>query len=180
MLFKFLLLLTVSLLAVFYLVCEDRLLSPGPLPQVDEKCWSPSGDCSHLSDAVLKFTVNVSDQQLEELQSRITTDLTRLVGPLKDSAFHYGFNTDYLAEVAQYWIQSYDWRKEERTINSFPQFTTNIDGLDIHFLHAKPNPVPGKKIVPLLLVHGWPGSVVEFLDIIPLLNRQQELELSIF
>jgi len=72
--------------------------------------------------------------------------------------------------VAEYWIKTYDWRKEERIINSFPQFTTNIQGLNIHFLHVKPTPVPGKKIVPLLLVHGWPGSVVEFLDMIPLLT----------
>ena len=169
MLLKVLTVLSVCLVALLYLLCEDKLLPVGPLPELEDQCWA--GECGdQLSQDVVQFRVNVSDLELQDLQARIKSDLQRLVDPLEDSRFQYGFNTKYLAEVAEYWSQTYDWRSEEQIINSFPQFQTNIDGLNIHFLHVKPRPVKGKKILPLLLVHGWPGSVVEFLDIIPLLT----------
>ena len=159
---------SVCLLVCLYLQCEDRLLQAEDLPLLQDRCWA--GDCQQPSDSIVKFTVNVSEGELQDIQARLTADLARLVPPLQDSAFHYGFNTHHLAQLAEYWSQSYDWRAEERILNSFPQFKTDIDGLNIHFLHVRPRPVPGKKIVPLLLVHGWPGSVVEFLDIIPMLT----------
>ena len=93
---------------------------------------------------VVQFRVNVSDQELEDLQARIQSDLQRLVGPLPESGFQYGFNSKFLAEVAEYWSQTYDWRTAERTINSLPQFRTNIDGLNIHFLHVKRPELRGK------------------------------------
>ena len=169
MLLKVLTVLSTCLVLLLYLFCEDRLLPEGSLPHLEEdQCWA--GDCTQLSQDVLQFKVNLTDLELQDLQARIKSDLTRLVGPLEDSGFLYGFNSKFLAQVAEYWSQAYNWRAEEQTINSFPQFKTNIDGLNIHFLHVKPRPVTGKRILPLLLVHGWPGSVVEFLDIIPLLT----------
>ena len=74
--------------------------------------------------------------------------------------------------MGKYWLNDYDWRKQEKMINQFPQYKTNIDGLDIHFIHLKPDPakVKGKKVLPLLIGHGWPGSVVEFVKILPLLT----------
>ena len=171
MLLKVLTVLSVCLVTLLYLLCEDKLVPQGFLPQLEDQCWA--GDCSQPSPDVVQFRVNVSELELRDLQARIQSDLQRLVGPLENSGFLYGFNTNYLAELADYWSQTYDWRSEERIINSFPQFQTDIDGLNIHFLHVQPRPVKGKKILPLLLVHGWPGSVVEFLDIIPLLTTGQ-------
>ena len=69
----------------------------------------------------------------------------------------------YLKELVEYWRTKYDWRKQERKLNEFPQFTTEIDGLDIHFIHARS---PHENALPLVITHGWPGSVVEFLKII--------------
>jgi pimeloyl-ACP methyl ester carboxylesterase len=69
----------------------------------------------------------------------------------------------YLRELAEYWRTSYDWRKHEARLNQLPQFTTTIDGANLHFLHVR-SPEPAA--TPLLLLHGWPGSVVEFLDLI--------------
>lgn len=74
----------------------------------------------------------------------------------------------YLKEMTDYWKNSYDWRKYETQLNEFPQFITKIDGQNIHFLHIKS---PEPDATPLMLIHGWPGSFVEFLDVIdPLTN----------
>ena len=95
-------------------------------------------------------------------------DLGRLrevgVKSLDDSAFEYGFSPDYLTTVvAPYWLKTFNWKKQEKILNDIlPQFKTAIDGLDIHFAHVKPDPVlcEGKKVVPILMVHGWPGNTM--------------------
>jgi len=119
---------------------------------------------------ITKFQVKSPANTISDLHARIKSDLARLPPPLEGSRFEYGFNTEFLGEVARYWVEEYDWEKQLALLNSFPQFHTSIDGLNIHYLHAKPEHTAGRKIVPLLLVHGWPGSVVEFLDMIPLLT----------
>ena len=98
--------------------------------------------------------------------TRIQNDLTRLtsvgVRPVDNSGFTNGFNLDYLInDVANYWMKNFNWRKQEQLLNDvMPQFKTQIDGLDVHFAHIKPNAKlsKGKKILPLLIVHGWPGK----------------------
>ena len=70
---------------------------------------------------------------------------------------------DYLEGLAGYWRNGYDWRKAEARLNEFPQFTTEVDGQNLHFLHVRS---PEADATPLLLIHGWPGSIVEFLDVI--------------
>jgi juvenile hormone epoxide hydrolase len=74
--------------------------------------------------------------------------------------------------LGDYWLKKYDWRKQEKMLNGFPQFMTTIDGVDVHFMHVKPDPVKsaGKTVLPLLMGHGWPGSVVEFVKILPMLT----------
>ena len=120
------------------------------------------------------FRISVSDSNLKDLKERIGSDLKKVVDPLDDTGFEYGFNGEYLRQLGKYWNDSYNWRQQEKLLNSFSQFTTRIDGLDIHFLHVKPKHDSARKIVPLLLVHGWPGSFVEFLDIIPILTSGRE------
>lgn len=73
--------------------------------------------------------------------------------------FSYGFNLKTLLEFKDYWVNKYDWRKEEKLINSFPHFVTQIEGLKIHFILVKPPAKTYKTVVQLLLSHGWPGSV---------------------
>ena len=120
------------------------------------------------------FRISVSDSNLKDLKERIGSDLKKVVDPLDATGFEYGFNGEYLRQLGKYWNDSYNWRQQEKLLNSFSQFTTRIDGLDIHFLHVKSKPDSTRKIVPLLLVHGWPGSFVEFLDIIPILTSGRE------
>ena len=79
-----------------------------------------------------------------------------------------GVPVDYLKELAEHWRTQYDWRRWEARLNESPQFTTEIDGQNIHFLHVRS---PESNAMPLILTHGWPGSIVEFLNIIePLVN----------
>eukprot|EP00092_Neocalanus_flemingeri_P056792 GFUD01067373.1.p1 GENE.GFUD01067373.1~~GFUD01067373.1.p1 ORF type:complete len:472 (+),score=108.11 GFUD01067373.1:30-1445(+) len=159
---------------LLFLLCEDRLLLVPVTPVVPDRWWG-KGEGGNVDDEkISEFLISVSEDTISELRSRIISDLPRLSPALEDSAFNYGFNTKFLKDIARYWLEEFDWQAQETLLNSFPQFITNIDGLDIHYLHVKPSPVSGQKVVPLLLVHGWPGSIVEFLDIIPLLTAGNE------
>lgn len=82
-------------------------------------------------------------------------------------------NTNLLKNIVDYWKNEYDWRKQESFLNQYPQFKVSVQGLKIHFLHVKPKEANGLKVLPLLLLHGWPGSVREFYEIIPILTSQQ-------
>lgn len=95
---------------------------------------------------------------------------TRYVTPLEDSQFNYGFPGTELRKVVDYWRTKYDWRKEEAKLNAYPQFLTQIEGLDVHFIRVRPTK-PAKVVVPLLVVHGWPGSVLEYYKSFPLLTE---------
>lgn len=112
------------------------------------------------------FRIEITDSDLTDLNSRLTE--TRWPDQLPSERWTRGVPVDYLRELAAYWADGFDWRAQEAELNSYPQFRTQIDGQIIHFLHVE-SPEPHAR--PLILLHGWPGSVVEFLDIIgPLSN----------
>lgn len=92
--------------------------------------------------------------------------------PLEGVQQQYGFNTNNLKNIIDFWLNNYDWRKREILLNKFPQYTVKIQGLKIHYLHVKPNTTitENLKILPLLILHGWPSSVREFFDLIPILT----------
>lgn len=75
-----------------------------------------------------------------------------------------------LQDIVEFWKTKYNWKEREQFLNKFPQFTTSIQGLNIHFIHVKPAKVENVKVLPLLLLHGWPGSVREFYEILPILT----------
>ncbi|MEU8261689.1 epoxide hydrolase family protein [Micromonospora sp. NPDC048999] len=107
------------------------------------------------------FKVDVPESQLVDLRQRIAA--TRWPGENIASDWERGVPANYLKELAEYWGTKYDWRAAERRLNEYPQFVTDIDGANIHVLHIT-SPEPGA--TPVVLTHGWPGSIVEFLDII--------------
>jgi pimeloyl-ACP methyl ester carboxylesterase len=111
------------------------------------------------------FKVDVSDEVLKDLRERL--DRTRFPDEVPDTGWEYGTNLAYMKELVEYWRTRYDWRKHEAELNRFAHYKTTIDGLDIHFIH-EPGRGPNPK--PLLLSHGWPGSVYEFMRIIPMLT----------
>jgi len=107
------------------------------------------------------FRIDVPQSDLDDLRDRLAR--TRWPDELPDAGWSRGVPLGYLRELAEYWRTAYDWRRHEARLNEFPQFTTTIDGANVHFLHVR-SPEPGA--LPLILTHGWPGSVVEFLDVI--------------
>lgn len=111
--------------------------------------------------AIVPFKIQVPDAVLADLKDRLAR--TRFPGEIAGAEWDYGTSRAYLEELVTYWRDRFDWRAAERRLNQFDQFTTTIDGLDIHFLHQRSRN-PGA--LPLVLTHGWPGSVVEFTKII--------------
>lgn len=112
------------------------------------------------------FRVEVSDDELADLKDRLAR--TRWPGPSPDGAWGYGTELGYLQQLCEYWRTEFDWRAAEARINTWPHFLTEIDGQRLHFIHARSDEPAAK---PLVITHGWPGSVCEFLDIIePLRN----------
>ena len=115
-----------------------------------------------MSDqAITPFTLSISNDAIADLKTRLGS--TRWPEQLPGPAWQRGVPVDYLRPVADYWAANFDWRVQEKRINAYPQFTTEVDGQRIHFLHVR-SAVEGA--TPLLLLHGWPGSFVEFLDVI--------------
>ncbi len=112
-------------------------------------------------DTVHPFRIDVPQDQLDDLADRLTR--TRLPAPLPGDGWDTGVPVAYLREIVDHWRDAYDWRAAEAELNAHPQFTTEIDGQNVHFLHVRS---PEPDALPLLLTHGWPGSVAEFLDVI--------------
>jgi microsomal epoxide hydrolase len=107
------------------------------------------------------FRIDIPQAQLDDLHRRL--DATRWPDELPGVGWKRGVPLEYLRELAAYWRTSFDWRAAEAQLNAHPQFVTEIDGAQVHFLHITS---PERNATPLLLTHGWPGSVAEFLDVI--------------
>jgi pimeloyl-ACP methyl ester carboxylesterase len=105
------------------------------------------------------FTVDIPEEELTELRRRI--EATRLPSKELVEDRSQGVQLATIQELATYWGTEYDWRKVEARLNALPQFTTEIDGVDIHFIHIKSE---HENALPLIMTHGWPGSVIELLD----------------
>src|SRR5215204_5609898 len=139
-------------------------------PLVLQSTLSGAQDQSHVdtksTEAIRPFKVHIPTEGLKDLRKRILN--TRWPDKETVADQSQGAQLEKLRELVQYWGTEYDWRKGEAKLNAFPQFITKIDGLDIHFIHVRskhPNAMP------LIVAHGWPGSVIEQLKIIdPLTN----------
>jgi len=105
---------------------------------------------------------------IADLKDRLSK--TRYTPPLENVGFRYGFNNEGLKPLLDYWKDTYDFNAREKFLNQYPQFKTNIQGLDIHFIHINPNTDGKTRKVPLLMLHGWPGSLREFYKIIDILK----------
>jgi pimeloyl-ACP methyl ester carboxylesterase len=113
------------------------------------------------AEAVTPFTIHVPDETLADLKKRLAR--ARFPDEVAGAEWNYGTNRAYLQQLVTYWRDQFDWRAQERSLNQFEQFTTNIDGLNIHFIWRRARE---RNAFPLLITHGWPGSFVEFTKII--------------
>ncbi len=112
-------------------------------------------------DAVRSLTIKTDEDQLEDLHQRLSR--TRFPEPIEVGGWDYGTDLDYLRTLVDYWRMDYDWSTAERSLNALHHFVTPIDGLDVHFIHQRS---PHTGALPLVITHGWPGSVFEFYKIL--------------
>jgi Epoxide hydrolase N terminus len=110
------------------------------------------------ANEIRPFHIDIPDQALDDLRRRIAATRWPHKELVPDRS--QGVQLANLQALARYWATDYDWRKAEAKLNALPQFTTAIDGLDIHFIHVKS---PHAEALPLVMTHGWPGSVIELL-----------------
>ncbi len=111
------------------------------------------------------FTLNIPETAIDDLRERLGR--TRFPDQAPGEPWAFGTNVEYLRQLVEYWRINFDWRAQEARLNAFPQYKAALHDIDVHYLHVPGN---GPDPYPLLLMHGWPGSVFEFLDIIPRLT----------
>ncbi|MFE7031905.1 epoxide hydrolase family protein [Streptomyces sp. NPDC057621] len=121
----------------------------------------PHDDSVQPGSGLRPFRIDIPQADLDDLHARL--DLTRWPDELPGVDWAYGVPRTYLKELAEYWRHSYDWRAAEARLNEWPQFTTVVDGADLHFAHIRS---PEPDATPLIVTHGWPGSIAEFLDVV--------------
>lgn len=112
-------------------------------------------------DHIEPFRIDIPDEQLANLRQRL--QMTRWPDAETPNDWSQGIPLAYMQEVCRYWAEEYDWRATEARLNALPQFRTTLDGLGFHFLHIRS---PHENALPLVMTHGWPGSIVEFLKVI--------------
>jgi pimeloyl-ACP methyl ester carboxylesterase len=122
-----------------------------------------------MGTEIKPFRVDIPQAALDDLYRRVAN--VRWPSQVPDVGWSRGAPLAYVKELVDYWTTKYDWRSFEQRINQYPQFTTAIDGQDIHFLHVRS---PHEGAFPLLLAHGWPGSVAEFLEVVEPLTRPDD------
>ncbi len=110
------------------------------------------------------FSIHIPDEDLQDLRNRLQR--TRWPDEVTDAGWAYGANRTYMQELAAYWLNTFNWRKQEERLNSFPQFRAEIEGLGVHFVHLRGK---GLNPIPLILTHGWPSSFYEMLELASLL-----------
>lgn len=114
-----------------------------------------------MTETITPFAVNIPQADLDDLDRRL--EHTRWPEQVPGVGWSHGIPVEQLRELAGYWRTGYDWRAQESWLNSFPQFVTELDGHQVHFVHVRS---PEPDALPLLLTHGWPSSIVEFLDLV--------------
>ncbi|NDL60718.1 epoxide hydrolase family protein [Phytoactinopolyspora mesophila] len=108
-----------------------------------------------------RFRIDIPQADVDDLRERLAR--TRWPSDIAGAGWSRGVPVDYLKDLVEYWRTTFDWRAQEAKLNAFDQYTTEIDGHDIHFVHVRS---PEPNAMPLMITHGWPGSVVEFMEIV--------------
>ena len=118
--------------------------------------------------SITPFSIDIDENQLADLKLRLA--MTRLPDRETPQDWSQGIPLAFMQSVKTYWEQEYQWSERQALLNQWPGFKTNLDGINVHFLHIRSKHDDAK---PLLMTHGWPGSIVEFQKIIPLLTHPE-------
>lgn len=153
-----------------------QLLTPAEVPKIPDGYWGPGAKPLKEDEKITPFKINVDNKTLQDLKNRLKVELEskRFAPPLEGIGFEYGFNTKFLPKILTHWLEKYDWKSREKMLNKYPQFKTRVGGLEIHYQHVVPPTGKGRGRRPILLMHGWPGSFVEYQKVIPLLAENKE------
>ena len=119
------------------------------------------GTTAHVQQAITPYKIHVPDEVLRDLKERLAR--TRFPDEIEGSGWEYGADLRYMKELVAYWRDKFDWRKQERALNAFDQYTTTIDGLQIHFIHQRS---PHPNAMPLVITQGFPSSISEYMKVI--------------
>ncbi|KAF9799948.1 hypothetical protein SFRURICE_013685 [Spodoptera frugiperda] len=161
---------TIVLLAAIYLGYKFMFGKPSKLPELDLQRWWGAGVKTEGQDESIRpFKIDFNDSMIADLRQRLK-NRRRFTKPLEGTQAQYGMNTDYLDAILNYWANDYNFKERAELLNAFPHFKTKIQGLDLHFIHVKPKVDGNKKVLPLLMLHGWPSSSKEFAKVIPILT----------
>ncbi|KAJ6636705.1 Juvenile hormone epoxide hydrolase 1, partial [Pseudolycoriella hygida] len=170
---KFFLAVTCAGIGYVYII----LSRPLPVPDLDfNHYWGPGEPDPYKEDASIKEQeIHFDDAIINKLRKRLNESIN-FQPPLEGVEHQYGINTNTLVTFANYWKNDYmnRWPERLKFLNSLPHFMTEIQGLKIHFIRVKPQNPEGKRVVPVLLLHGWPGSVREFYEFIPMLTNSNK------
>ncbi|XP_047989421.1 juvenile hormone epoxide hydrolase-like [Leguminivora glycinivorella] len=150
----------------------DAVFPSQPPKDVPERWWGEN-DPKCEDTCIRPFTVQFSDEMISDLRARIH-GRRKLKRTLHGAANSFGTNSEYLGQFLEQWADQYDFRARERWLNSFPQFITNIQGLDIHYIHVKPHNPHNKKVLPILLLHGFPVTAFEYVHVINFLKKDRD------
>ena len=142
---------------IFFTLIATTIVAQGTSGRAQN---APAGKTSS-DESIRPFKINIPEKKLTDLKRRILATQWPTKETVNDES--QGVQLKVMQELAKYWSTVYDWRKTEAMLNAFPQFITNIDGLDIHFIHVRSK---NKNALPIIITHGWPGSVIEQLKII--------------
>jgi pimeloyl-ACP methyl ester carboxylesterase len=118
-----------------------------------------------MTEAIEPFEIHVDDAVLDDLRRRLAS--AHFPDELDGTGWDYGIPAEYVRDLVAYWCDGYDWRAQEARLNALPNFRTEVDGQPLHFIHVRSD---AEHAFPILFMHGWPGSIVEFLDVIPRLT----------
>ncbi|XP_077295129.1 juvenile hormone epoxide hydrolase 1-like isoform X2 [Arctopsyche grandis] len=154
---------------------HNALYDIPPVPKLAlDQWWGPGQPPKTADTSIRPFKVEFKREMLEDLRDRLSN--ARYHDQLLEGiGFQYGFHNNFLKSVVNFWKNGYPYIERLNYLNQFPQFKTNIQGLDIHYLHVKPTQNKDNlKVFPMMLLHGWPGSVVEFYKAIPMLTTPRK------
>ncbi|XP_050680539.1 juvenile hormone epoxide hydrolase-like [Leptidea sinapis] len=144
------------------------------MPKIDMDAYWGHYPLDSKPDLSIKpFYVEFSVEMIRELRN-LLLHRRQFVPPIEDAGFNYGFNSNFLTQVLDYWQNKYNFAEREKFLNKYNHYKTKIQGLDIHFVHVKPEVTGDVDVVPLLLLHGWPGSFREFYELIEELSPKPD------
>lgn len=151
--------IVVIIAAIVYKIYK-KISSNLPRPNIDLcEYWGPGHNNDYTENTeITSFKVSYSKDVIDRLRRRLD-DAGPFAEPIEGSAFEYGFHSKRLEEILKYWQNDYipKWQERQDFLNKFDQFKTEIQGLNMHYIHVKPSVKKDTKVFPLLLLHGWPG-----------------------